>query len=69
MGWAQKLAPQHRHRFRGGVLGREMMPAVLEKVESAEDEVEKVSIAAAPLQMEGNDDLRHVMLQVLAIVG
>jgi len=43
----------------------EMMPAVLEKVESAEDEVEKVSIAAAPLQMEGNDDLRHVMLQAI----
>ena len=30
----------------------EMMPSVIEKVDVAEDEVQKVAIAAAPLQVE-----------------
>merc|ERR1719223_1887162 len=43
----------------------EMMPAAMEKVDAAEDEVEKVAIAAAPLQIETADDLRPVMLQAI----
>eukprot|EP00931_Biecheleriopsis_adriatica_P064024 TRINITY_DN38888_c0_g1_i1.p1 TRINITY_DN38888_c0_g1~~TRINITY_DN38888_c0_g1_i1.p1 ORF type:complete len:1979 (+),score=598.34 TRINITY_DN38888_c0_g1_i1:91-6027(+) len=43
----------------------EMMPAAIEKVEGAEDEVEKVCIAAAPLQIESGDDLRPVMLSAI----
>ena len=31
----------------------------------AEDEVEKVAISAAPLQIEASDDLRPVMLQAI----
>lgn len=43
----------------------EMMPAAMEKVDLAEDEVEKVAIAAAPLQIDTADDLRPVMLQAI----
>merc|ERR1719215_2312574 len=43
----------------------EMLPAAMEKVDAAEDEVEKVAIAAAPLQIETADDLRPVMLQAI----
>jgi len=43
----------------------EMLPAVMEKVDVAEDEVEKVAIAAAPLQIDTADDLRPVMLQAI----
>ncbi|CAK9063671.1 unnamed protein product [Durusdinium trenchii] len=43
----------------------EMMPSVLEKIDQAEDEVEKVTIAAAPLQVESGEELRPVMLQLL----
>mmetsp|Transcript_93948 Transcript_93948/g.289726 ORF Transcript_93948/g.289726 Transcript_93948/m.289726 type:complete len:1988 (+) Transcript_93948:65-6028(+) len=43
----------------------EMMPAAMEKVDAAEDEVEKVAIAAAPLQIDTADDLRPVMLQAI----
>jgi len=43
----------------------EMMPAAMEKVDAAEDEVEKVAIAAAPLQIDTGDDLRQVMLQAI----
>jgi len=44
---------------------QEMMPAAMEKVDVAEDEVEKVAIAAAPLQIDMTDDLRPVMMQAI----
>eukprot|EP00421_Protoceratium_reticulatum_P021516 CAMPEP_0168382326 /NCGR_PEP_ID=MMETSP0228-20121227/13338_1 /TAXON_ID=133427 /ORGANISM="Protoceratium reticulatum, Strain CCCM 535 (=CCMP 1889)" /LENGTH=584 /DNA_ID=CAMNT_0008395459 /DNA_START=66 /DNA_END=1817 /DNA_ORIENTATION=+ len=43
----------------------EMLPAAMEKVDTAEDEVEKVAIAAAPLQIDTADDLRPIMLQAI----
>jgi hypothetical protein len=43
----------------------EMLPVAMEKVDTADDEVEKVAIAAAPLQVETADDLRPVMLQAI----
>ena len=43
----------------------EMLPAVNEKIQTAEDEVEKVTIAAAPLQVESGEELRPVMLQAI----
>lgn len=43
----------------------EMMPTVMEKVDNAEDEVEKCAIAAAPLKIDSSDDMRPVMLQAV----
>jgi len=43
----------------------EMLPAAMEKTDKAEDEVEKVTIASAPLQVEAGDDLRPVMMQAI----
>eukprot|EP00928_Gymnodinium_smaydae_P087302 TRINITY_DN71581_c0_g1_i1.p1 TRINITY_DN71581_c0_g1~~TRINITY_DN71581_c0_g1_i1.p1 ORF type:complete len:2009 (+),score=514.05 TRINITY_DN71581_c0_g1_i1:70-6027(+) len=40
----------------------EMLPVAMEKVDLAEDEVEKAAIAAAPLRIDTADDLRSVML-------
>mmetsp|Transcript_63686 Transcript_63686/g.177113 ORF Transcript_63686/g.177113 Transcript_63686/m.177113 type:complete len:1974 (+) Transcript_63686:72-5993(+) len=40
----------------------EMLPLAMEKVDVAEDEVEKAAIAAAPLNIDTADDLRSVML-------
>ncbi|CAE8715701.1 unnamed protein product, partial [Polarella glacialis] len=54
-----ELESQHANQL------EEMLPAALEKVDAAEDEVEKVAIAAAPLQIECADDLRPVMLQAI----
>merc|ERR1719162_2238238 len=39
-----------------------MLPIAMEKVDTAEDEVEKAAIAAAPLNIDHADDLRSVML-------
>jgi len=55
----QELEGQHSKQL------EEMMPAAMEKVDVAEDEVEKVAIAAAPLQIDSADDLRPVMLQAI----
>lgn len=43
----------------------EMLPPAMEKTDAAEEEIEKVSIAAAPLQIDSADDLRPVMLQAI----
>ena len=43
----------------------EMLPAAQENVDMAEDEVEKVAIAAPQLQIEMVDDVRAVMLRAL----
>jgi len=43
----------------------EMLPPAMEKTDAAEDEVEKVAIAAAPLQIDTGDDLRPIMLQAI----
>ncbi|CAJ1439870.1 unnamed protein product [Effrenium voratum] len=43
----------------------EMMPELVEKIELSEDEVEKVTIAAAPLHVDSGEDLQPVMLQAV----
>jgi len=55
----KELEGQHQQQL------EEMMPAAMEKVDVADDEVEKCAIAAAPLQIETADDLRPVMLEAI----
>lgn len=43
----------------------EMLPPAMEKTDAAEEEVEKVAIAAAPLQIDGGEDLRATMFQAI----
>jgi|EP00927_Polykrikos_kofoidii_P053582 hypothetical protein len=52
----RQLEAQHTRQL------EEILPIVMEKVDSAEDEVEKAAIAAAPLNIDTADDLRPVML-------
>lgn len=43
----------------------EMLPAAMDKVDTAEDEVEKVAIAAAPISIDSADELKSVMLEAI----
>eukprot|EP00438_Fugacium_kawagutii_P004501 Skav200100 [mRNA] locus=scaffold694:516757:528054:- [translate_table: standard] len=58
------------HRLRGC---EEMMPAINDKIQNAEDEVEKavrgVSIAAAPLQVESGEEYLSEAAHVKKLVG
>merc|ERR1740129_132905 len=55
----RELEGQHQQQL------EEMMPGAMEKVDMADDEVEKVAIAAAPLQIDTGDDLRAMMLETI----
>mmetsp|Transcript_42395 Transcript_42395/g.79518 ORF Transcript_42395/g.79518 Transcript_42395/m.79518 type:complete len:1897 (-) Transcript_42395:76-5766(-) len=43
----------------------EMMPPAMEKVDVAEDEVEKVAIAAAPLEVDDSEEINPIMMQAI----
>eukprot|EP00929_Paragymnodinium_shiwhaense_P029909 TRINITY_DN17051_c0_g1_i4.p1 TRINITY_DN17051_c0_g1~~TRINITY_DN17051_c0_g1_i4.p1 ORF type:complete len:2008 (+),score=805.96 TRINITY_DN17051_c0_g1_i4:95-6118(+) len=53
------LESQHQRQL------EEMLPIAMEKVDHAEDEVEKAAIAAAPLNIDASEDLRSVMLEAI----